>query len=1203
MSRAKSLIAQFNQQAEVPAASTSTSTTPPPRSPRKVTVAAFGEAVPKQQPSPATAPTPVPAAAPEPAPAPAAVPAPAEPEPGAFAPAAAVSARQSQRLSSVGDDGGSSDTDETQEMPVPPASEPPSEPTVPEVPTAAEPMKQPGEEQQAPEQQPALATDASPSDDNHEDAAAARHVPTEFMTVRRFGSSSGILKTPEKKKEIALERQNSTVSDKLRRSVSWSVDVRAHSKDKSDIVVDAESCVKVISEGCLLAKVRGKKLYPRWFAYDPVACQFTWKSERSSKPRAVPIASITEVRSGKNSPSFRYHKHDAYPKDQCFSVKYGQDNHLLELIAEDAVSASAWVMALRHLAKRVLFPTPWQGVTPAVTFHEKRDLWLRSTFASFDTNQDGVLSEKEILSAMKKLNVRMSERVVLEKYRFHLDYKARGYPSLSEMQADKADRMNFEEFCAFYKSLSMRQELFLLLSQYSVPGSEAMDCAGLRRFLEIEQGMVSVTEEDCKRLIQTYELSDAGKDLTLLGLEGFTNMLLSKCLAFDGSHLVDPMTHPINEYYISSSHNTYLLEDQLKGPSSTEAYVNAFAKGCKCVEVDVWDGPEGPIVYHGYTLTSRIDLKPVLQTIRDHGFAVSPYPVVISLENHCSLEQQRMMAAMFRDVFGKLLYTTPMPEDGRMPSPEDLRGRFIIKGRKLPPNVAEDGDVSEEDESAPNDKRKKKKNMQKKGMKNQDDDAHEKKFKLSKELSDMICMFVSKQIKSWEDHDNRPWYIRSVDESKGLKYYDLDPSDFLAYTRRQLVRIYPAGVHVNSENFDPQPFWNVGCQVVALNFQTCDQYMYTYMGKFRANNRAGYLLKPLEQRERIDDLNPRSQSKSSIARHLTITVISAQSLPKPTGTIMRKSEIVDPFVVVGISGLDGDCVAASTKVIDNNGFHPTWDETFRFTVSAVDRAVIYFTVLDEDTVGEDFLAQYACPLAGLQQGYRHVQLENKEGNPIPQATLFLRVAWTDKPTVETMTLRKSVKRMSGTLQLLQVTAIDDIVSDINNARAQAQEMFQVHKAAVRAFAYVVGTSDLVEGVTKITTRCVDGGNPDALHLVSNGKLFKIEMPDIDRHRDALAFNSLADAANELMERIPPLVAKVEAHLPDLEHKLEELQVGRMELDKQLSIKQLNKCVKNGLINMNMARTLTGQWKATCDAVEAEFLTVKNVVSDRRREAI
>lgn len=47
-----------------------------------------------------------------------------------------------------------------------------------------------------------------------------------------------------------------------------------------------------------------------------------------------------------------------------------------------------------------------------------------------------------------------------------------------------------------------------------------------------------------------------------------------------------------------------------------------------------------------------------------------------------------------------------------------------------------------------------------------------------------------------------------------------------SFNKRQLSRIYPKGTRVDSSNYMPQVFWNAGCQMVALNFQT--------MGKWQA---------------------------------------------------------------------------------------------------------------------------------------------------------------------------------------------------------------------------------------------------------------------------------------------------------------------------------------------------------------------------------
>ena len=52
------------------------------------------------------------------------------------------------------------------------------------------------------------------------------------------------------------------------------------------------------------------------------------------------------------------------------------------------------------------------------------------------------------------------------------------------------------------------------------------------------------------------------------------------------------LSYPLSSYYISSSHNTYLSGHQLYGEATTEAYTNVLQRGCRCLEIDVWDGED-----------------------------------------------------------------------------------------------------------------------------------------------------------------------------------------------------------------------------------------------------------------------------------------------------------------------------------------------------------------------------------------------------------------------------------------------------------------------------------------------------------------------------------------------------------------------------------------------------------------------------------
>ncbi|XP_062390525.1 1-phosphatidylinositol 4,5-bisphosphate phosphodiesterase delta-4 [Sardina pilchardus] len=658
----------------------------------------------------------------------------------------------------------------------------------------------------------------------------------------------------------------------------------------------------------------------------------------------------------------------------CFTLVFRGRRGNLDLVAETAEEAGAWIQGLRALIENM----------ESMDEREKLDQWICDWFVKADKNKDGRMNFKEIRKLLKMMNLDMNEQ----------------HAMLLFKTADKSqsDSLEAEEFVEFYKMLTERKEILELFQEYSSDGEKLSVC-DLVDFLREEQLEGDTSQQHAVDLIDRYEPSGNAKKRQAMSIDGFLMYLCSpEGSIFNSEHqgLYQDMSQPLCHYFISSSHNTYLLEDQLKGPSSVEAYIQALKRGCRCVEVDCWDGPNGePIVYHGHTLTSKILFKDVIASVANYAFKASEYPVIISLENHCSIEQQKVMAKHLSSILGDSLLKSTL--DGKvpsvLPSPEALRGKILIKGKKIggiEENVdgAQEtltGEVSDEDEAAEIDK----------DSLPPEESHGEKKLKqsLCKELSDLVVYCKSVHFSGFEKsrETGKSYEMSSLSESKARKLIKEAGTEFVQHNSRQLTRVYPSGMRTDSSNYSPQDMWSVGCQIVALNFQTAGTEMDLNDGLFHQNNSCGYILKPVFLRQYSSTFNPDRPQEfcNNHPQKLFIKVISGQQLPKLS---KKEGSIVDPLVRVEIYGVPQDQSKQETRRIDNNGFNPVWNESLQFTVHAPELALVRFVVEDHDTTTRnDFIGQYTLPFTSMLQGYRHIRLLSKDGTSLAPSSLFVHI--------------------------------------------------------------------------------------------------------------------------------------------------------------------------------------------------------------------
>ncbi|XP_029428290.1 1-phosphatidylinositol 4,5-bisphosphate phosphodiesterase delta-3 [Rhinatrema bivittatum] len=732
--------------------------------------------------------------------------------------------------------------------------------------------------------------------------------------------------------------------------------------------------VKVMIKGSQLWKIKSRtwrkqRLYR--LEQDGMTIWFESPSKRSRSKQTFSVIHIHDVWEGFQSEGLR-HYGLSFPEKHCFTIVFKGKRKNLDMAADSEDEAQRWIQGLKKLIKRV----------DAMSQREKLDHWIRDYLNQADKNKDDKMTFKEIKNMLKMINIEMNDI-----------YALRLFKKCDRSNNNKLEEHELEEFCTL---LMQRPELEEIFSHYSGE-DRVLSAEELLDFLQ-DQGEAATLENAC-RIIQTYELSEKAKFHNLMMLDGFIMYLLSpegNIFNHEHAQVYQDMNQPLSHYFISSSHNTYLTENQLGGASSTEAYIRAFMGGCRCVELDCWEGSGGePIIYHGHTLTSKILFRDVIRTIRDHAFKHSPYPVILSIENHCGLEQQTTMARHLKNILGNMLVTKTLDDKvpTELPSPQQLKGKILVKGKKLQflKNGGSGWNASEEEEEYEEEQELRSQTPRRMSQFEMGQLQPKDSSEISVELSDVVVYCKTVRFHGF-GKSQAANEMSSFSERKVRRLIKDSGNAFVRHSICQLSRIYPSGLRTDSSNYNPQEMWNAGCQLVALNFQTPGYEMDLNQGRFQENGNCGYILKPPFMRDINTKFNPEYPSRGSShdVKTLSVKVISAQQLPKLNKE--KKNSIVDPLVHVEVYGVSMDNARKHTKYILNNGFNPRWNETLTHHVRVPQLALVRFVVEDYDTTSSnDFVGQYTLPFMSLKAGYRHIHLLSKDGTSLSPATLFVHI--------------------------------------------------------------------------------------------------------------------------------------------------------------------------------------------------------------------
>ncbi|KAL1957760.1 hypothetical protein VTO42DRAFT_5604 [Malbranchea cinnamomea] len=815
--------------------------------------------------------------------------------------------------------------------------------------------------------------------------------------------------------------------------------------------------------GSPLIKVTKKRRKQTPFFLDIDTAKVYWDVSNPSK--RLYIDDIKGIRIGPEARNYREEHNVPEELEKCwftiiFANPEGSKNRpvkTLHLIAPDEEVLRLWTTTLEDISRyRIGLMVGLAGTGQSENIlkaHWQREISRRFPGGQKGGEDDAWLDLGAVESLCQSLHIDCSKDVLRSQFA-RVDPAGKG-------------KLKFPQFKEFIQGLKDRRDIREIFEAAATDPALGLSMDEFLEFVRVTQGE-DVHENNAywrsmfERFVRRARLrsqSISGADSCTdarMNLDAFSAFLLSPANGIYPSQVRSPVfDRPLNEYFISSSHNTYLLGRQVAGASSTEAYIAALQKGCRCVEIDCWDGADGrPIVSHGRTMTTSVLFSDCISVINRYAFVSSEYPLILSLEVHCSAPQQLAMVDIMKGEFGPQLLRAPLRKEWELPSPEDLKRRILIKVKTAEEDDEEDRapklgrkrssssplarhtitraqtdlplssppSIGPLDSDQPSLTKSHRSLTSASGSSSESDSPfswarlrrrRKKKTTKSKIVKALADLGIYTRGYTWDGfsapESSRYNHVYSFAERSfetvskdGLNKMLLDDHNI-----KYLTRVYPSGFRFRSSNFDPIIFWKRGVQMVALNWQTYDTGMQINQAMFAAGtDRTGYILKPPSLRP--GHKGPAEKKLISF----TIDIVSAQQLPRSKG--MGPDENINPFIEMEVFTADDKLdpsgkrknptktgiampIRRRTGIVQKNGYNPVFNDHFSlcFETQYPDLVFIRWTVLnslDGRSVSNAVgLATFTAKFSSLNQGYRYLPLYDDRGDQYLFSTLFCKI--------------------------------------------------------------------------------------------------------------------------------------------------------------------------------------------------------------------